>query len=79
MGSGWFGGPVATVLFVSLLSLKLAAGLVGAEHFTLITEVLPIPSGALGMEALREVAARYRLRYLLLYREELSRSVSANA
>jgi hypothetical protein len=30
---------------------------------------MPIPSGALGMEALREVAARYRLRYVLLYRE----------
>lgn len=41
----------------------------GAEPFTLVTEVMPIPSGALGMEALREVAARYRLRYVMLYRE----------
>ena len=32
-----------------------------------------IPSGALGMEALREIAARYRLRYLLLYREVLAK------
>src|SRR5436190_23224251 len=30
---------------------------------------MPIPSGALGMEALREIAARYRLRYVILYRE----------
>ena len=43
----------------------------GAEAFSLVTEMLPIPSGALGMEALREVAARYRLRYVFLYREQL--------
>ncbi|HVK77254.1 MAG TPA: hypothetical protein VM734_28305 [Kofleriaceae bacterium] len=41
----------------------------GSEPFTLVTEIMPIPSGALGMEALREIAARYRLRYVLLYRE----------
>jgi hypothetical protein len=46
-----------------------AAALRGAEPFTLVTEMLPIPSGALGMEALREAAARYALRYVLLYRE----------
>jgi hypothetical protein len=44
----------------------------GSEPFTLVTEVMPIPSGALGMEALREVAARYRLRYVLLYREVIA-------
>jgi len=41
--------------------------------FSLVTQTMVIPSGALGMEALREVAARYRLRYLLLYREVLAR------
>jgi hypothetical protein len=41
--------------------------------FTIVTQTLVIPSGALGMEALRENAARYRLRYLLLYREALAR------
>jgi len=41
--------------------------------FTLVTQTMVIPSGALGMEALREVAARYRLRYLLLYREVLAK------
>jgi hypothetical protein len=46
-----------------------AAALRGAEPFTMVTEMLPIPSGALGMEALREAAARYALRYVLLYRE----------
>ena len=44
----------------------------GSEPFTLVTEVMPIPSGSLGMEALREVAARYRLRYVLLYREVIA-------
>jgi hypothetical protein len=47
----------------------LLASLRGTEHFTLMTEMMPIPSGALGMEALRETAARYQLRYVLLYRE----------
>jgi hypothetical protein len=42
--------------------------------FSLVTQTMVIPSGALGMEALREVAARYRLRYLLLYREVLARA-----
>jgi hypothetical protein len=46
-----------------------AAALRGTEPFTMVTEMLPIPSGALGMEALREAAARYALRYILLYRE----------
>lgn len=50
----------------------------GAEPFSLITEIMPIPSGALGMEALREVAARYRLRYVILYREVLAKKKKAN-
>jgi hypothetical protein len=49
-----------------------------ARPFTLVTEIMPIPSGALGMEALREVAARYRLRYLVLYREVLTRKRGYN-
>ena len=35
----------------------LTAALRGTEPFPLATEVMPIPSGALGMEALREIAA----------------------
>jgi rhombotail lipoprotein len=50
-----------------------------APKFTLVTEIMPIPSGALGMETLREIAARYRLRYLLLYREVVTRKRHANA
>ncbi len=51
----------------------------GTEGFTLVTEVMPIPSGALGMEALREVAARYRLRYVVLYREVVRQRTRLNA
>jgi hypothetical protein len=43
----------------------------GSESFSLVTEMMPIPSGALGMEALREIAARYQLRYIFLYREQV--------
>ena len=46
--------------------------------FSLVTEMMPIPSGALGMEALREAAARYRLRYIVLYREVLARKHHLN-
>jgi hypothetical protein len=47
--------------------------------FSLVTEMMPIPSGALGMEALREAAARYRLRYIVLYREVLAKKHHLNA
>jgi hypothetical protein len=47
--------------------------------FSLVTEMMPIPSGALGMEALREAAARYRLRYVILYREVLAKKHHLNA
>jgi rhombotail lipoprotein len=47
--------------------------------FSLVTEMMPIPSGALGMEALREAAARYRLRYIILYREVLATKQHQNA
>src|SRR5271170_5110061 len=36
----------------------LVKGLRKDASFSLVTEMMPIPSGALGMEALREVAAR---------------------
>src|SRR3954471_19696712 len=46
--------------------------------FSLVTEMMPIPSGSLGMEALREAAARYRLRYVILYREVLAKKHHQN-
>ena len=47
--------------------------------FSLVTEMMPIPSGSLGMEALREASARYRLRYVILYREVLAKKHHQNA
>jgi hypothetical protein len=47
--------------------------------FSLVTEMMPIPSGALGMEALREASARYRLRYVILYREVIAKKDHLNA
>jgi hypothetical protein len=47
--------------------------------FSLVTQMMPIPSGSLGMEALREAAARYRLRYVILYREVLAKKHHQNA
>ena len=47
--------------------------------FSLVTEMMPIPSGSLGMEALREAAARYRLRYVILYREVIAKKNYQNS
>ena len=58
---------------------ELAKHIRSPELFTLVTEMIPIPSGALGMEALREIAARYKLRYILLYREDIRRRERLNA
>ncbi|RMH36843.1 MAG: hypothetical protein D6689_21705 [Deltaproteobacteria bacterium] len=56
----------------------LVRGLRGDEPFFHVTEMMAIPSGALGMEALREIAARYHLRYVLLYRESIATRERAN-
>jgi hypothetical protein len=50
----------------------------GSEPFSMLTETMPIPSGSLGMEALRELSARYRLRYVILYREVLGTKKKLN-
>jgi hypothetical protein len=57
---------------------KFAHALPSDDGFSLVTEMMPIPSGGLGMEALREVAARYKLRYLLLYREHVVKDRRGN-
>lgn len=58
---------------------RFASELRGGEPFTMVTEMISIPSGALGMEALRAIAARYKLRYMVLYRENLTRKRKTNA
>jgi len=57
---------------------RFAEKLPADDGFAHVTEMMPIPSGALGMEALREVAARYKLRYLMLYREHVDEGHRAN-
>ena len=66
-------GPGPDYLRVPPGLAPLVAGLRKDAAFSLVTEMMPIPSGALGMEALREVAARYRLRYVMLYREVIAK------
>ena len=56
----------------------LVNGLRKTTSFSLVTQMMPIPSGALGMEALRETASRYRLRYLILYREVIAPQTRLN-
>ncbi len=60
-------------------TLRFADSLRGSEPFTMVTEMMAIPSGALGMESLREVAARYKLRYVVLYRENVRKKRVTNA
>jgi len=72
-------GPSPDFAPAPAAAAELVAGLRGAEPFSLVSEMMPIPSGALGMEALREVAARYSLRYVVLYREELRDRRRSNA
>jgi hypothetical protein len=57
---------------------NMAEKLHSEDAFSMVTEMMPIPSGALGMEALREIAARYKLRYIVLYRENVRKRVQVN-
>lgn len=58
---------------------RFAENLRGSDPFTMVTGMMSIPSGALGMESLREVAARYKLRYVVLYRENVRKKRVTNA
>jgi hypothetical protein len=71
-------GPGPSYDMVSPALSRFADKLPADDGFSNVTEMMPIPSGALGMEALREAAARYKLRYLLLYREDVNQSRRGN-
>ncbi len=71
-------GPSPSYARVTPGLSRFADKLPADDGFAHVTEMMPIPSGALGMEALREVAARYKLRYLMLYREHVDGSRRAN-
>ena len=72
-------GPTPLYKSAPAAMAELVRGLRGTEPFTVVSEMMPIPSGALGMEALREMAARYKLRYIILYRERVGVQQRANA
>ena len=74
--SDWRGPAPSTGVPAGTHAFAHALG--GSEPFPLVSEVMAIPSGALGMEALREIAARYRLRYLVLYRVDVEREQRSN-
>jgi rhombotail lipoprotein len=61
-------GPV-DVATRSIASQKLASTLVGAPYFSHVSDVSTDLPNVGGIEGLRALAARYRLRYLLLYSE----------
>ncbi len=71
-------GPSPSYERVTAGLSRFAEKLPADDGFAHVTEMMPIPSGALGMEALREIAARYKLRYLLLYREHVDEGRRAN-
>lgn len=71
-------GPSPDFLKVPAGMGPLVGGLRKDAAFSLVTEMMPIPSGSSGMEALREAAARYRLRYVILYREVVAKKHHAN-
>jgi rhombotail lipoprotein len=79
LGTTDFHGPGPDYQTVPAGTSALAQSLRGADAFTLVTEVMPIPSGSLGVEALRQVAARYALRYIVLYKEQISQDSRVNA
>ena len=53
----------------SIAARSLASSLVGAQHFSHVSDVSTDLPNVGGIEGLRALAARYRLRYLLLYTE----------
>lgn len=61
-------GPV-TVATRSIAARSLASTLVGAPYFSHVSDVSTDLPNVGGIEGLRTLAARYRLRYLLLYSE----------
>jgi hypothetical protein len=71
-------GPGPSYEMVSPALSAFANSLTADDSFALVTEMVPIPSGALGIEALREAAARYKLRYLILYREHVQQDSRGN-
>ena len=68
----------ATVTLRSVASRDFAAAIAGNAHFSHVSDVsTELPNGG-GIEGLRVLAARYRLRYLLLYTERFEDDTHLN-
>jgi rhombotail lipoprotein len=62
----------------STASRDLAVSLIGTAHYSHVSDIsTELPNGG-GIEGLRVIAARYRLRYLLLYSERFEDSTHLN-
>jgi rhombotail lipoprotein len=70
-------GPVS-IATRSVAARDLAKSLVGQPHFSHVTDISTELPNAGGIEGLRVIAARYRMRYLLLYTERFEDSTHLN-
>jgi rhombotail lipoprotein len=69
----------ATITVRGTASRDLAQSLIGQPYFSHVSDIsTDLPNGG-GLEGLRAIAARYRLRYLLLYSERFEDTTHANA
>jgi rhombotail lipoprotein len=72
--------PAGTVALATraTASRDLARALVGHQHFSHVSDIsTELPNGG-GLEGLRVIAARYRMRYLLLYTERFQDETHLN-
>jgi rhombotail lipoprotein len=68
----------ATLHVRAVASRDFALGLAGDPHFSHVSDIsTDVPSGG-GIEGLRVIAARYRMRYLLLYSERFEDETHLN-
>jgi len=70
-------GPVS-IATRSVAARDLAKSLVGQPHFSHVTDISTELPNAGGIEGLRVIAARYRMRYLLLYTERFEDATHLN-
>jgi hypothetical protein len=68
----------ASITTRSIASRDLATSLMGTPHFTHVSDISTDLPNAGGIEGLRALAARYRMRYLLLYSERFEDATHLN-
>lgn len=71
-------GQPVSIATRSVASRDLSRALVGHQHYSHVSDIsTDLPNGG-GLEGLRVIAARYRLRYLILYSERFEDSTHLN-